>query len=163
MNTEKQIGIFLQGIAQCFPGEIQPARMQVYMGVLKSKLRDQDLNQLSEKILSTCRFFPSVAEILDHAGNKSQSHRELATEFVDQMIALMQGSENVYEYAGAANYNFWKRTIGIARFDLNHIEPKFHRGDWIDRVTRAYDEYKEKHGDLFLNGKPKDQELLGPA
>ena len=139
MNNQKSFTAFLSTLAASFPGEVSQPRLEIYLKILTPHLVETNLRELLEKLIINCRFFPTVAEIMETAGGRKQTHRQLASDFVDTMTALFFSNCNVYETAGAANYKFWKDTIGIMKFDFQNIDPKFHRGEWIDKIERAYD------------------------
>lgn len=138
LNSNEQIKKFLSTLAMSFPGEVPQARLNVYLEVLGEELKPQNLRELLLKLIEENEFFPTVKRILECIKPKEEP-RALATEFVDTMIAILQGPGNAYEQAGAANYNFWIKTVGITRFDLANLgDVKFHRSSWIDRVERVY-------------------------
>lgn len=139
MNTELQIKKFLSSLSEAFPGVAKTATLEIYYQTLKADLAKTDLIKLQQKLINTCEFFPTVKTIRDNLGLNKQGPRELATEFVDAMLAVLQGPGNAYEIAGADNYKFWMRVIGVNRFDLQNMDdPRFYRSQWIDKLERAY-------------------------
>jgi hypothetical protein len=144
MNTEQQIKQFLVAIGDAFPGVAKTSTLEIYFQSLKGPLAKLDLDQLRKKIIHQCEFFPSVRKILDISGQKTQTRRELATEFVDTMLSVLQSSHNFYEYVGTDNARLWKQTVNITKADLQQLEPQFHRTSWIDCVERAYLNYDQE-------------------
>jgi hypothetical protein len=147
MNTEKEVAMFVATLAEAFPGQVTTTRKDIYLNFLKKELAHVPLKPLIEKLVEACQFFPSIKEILAAAGARKQTRRELATEFIDTMLALMEGSNNIYETAGTDNCNFWKDCTGIsagmAKQDIKsgHLETRFLRGQWIDAAEREYAAY----------------------
>lgn len=139
MNSDQSIKQFLITLSEAFPGNVTAGRMQIYFTVLKETLAHANLKTLMEEIVLSSEFFPSAKEIKERVKGKTQTPRQLAEEFVDRMITILQGSGNAYEQAGPENYRLWKEHVGIVRFDLQNIgDPKFYRGQWVDRMERAF-------------------------
>lgn len=144
MNSSEQIKKFLITLAASFPGDNQQ-RANIYFEVLRTDLSNVDLQNLFKVLLEKNEFFPTAKEIFETIKPKEQGSKELAAEFVDTMLSLMQAGKNTYEIMGSENYNFWKNTIGITRFDLaNNPDLKFRRGEWIDRIEKIYESEKLK-------------------
>jgi chorismate mutase len=138
MNTDHDITKFIITLGELFPGTVSEVKARVYLNLLREDLRNQDLAKLLEHLAGRFKFMPSIAEIKEHIGTKTQTRRELATEFVDTMLGVLQSNHNFYEYVGSDNARFWKETVNITKADLQHLEPQFHRTHWIDCVERAY-------------------------
>lgn len=150
MNTEKDVALFIGTLSEAFPGQVSTTRKDIYLNFLKKELAHVPLKPLIQKLVEGCQFFPSVKEILNAAGARKQTRRELATEFVDTMLALMEGSGNIYELAGTANCDFWKDCTGISagmtKQDIKsgNLETRFLRGQWIDAAERAYEQHDRR-------------------
>lgn len=114
--------------------------MQLMCEVLGEETRGVAFGQLYKKITQTCKFFPSPAEILEIAGLKKKTARELATDFVDEALHLLiYEPKEAYAKLGAEGYRYAKH-IGMDPYGLKAgtIKPEFKRGEWIDRAERDY-------------------------
>lgn len=143
MNSEAQIKNFLLTLSESFPGAVKTSTLQVYYTQIADDLANADLPELTKKLTRACGFFPTIKDILDALGSR-QSPRELAQSFVETMIAILQGSKNAWEAAGPDNYRLWKKHIGLTRFDFVSVDPKFHKGAWIDKMEKVFAGETEK-------------------
>jgi hypothetical protein len=149
MNSEVQMKQFLFRLAESFPANVSPAKLEIFHNFLRAHLAHVDLGKLYESLIMAHNFFPSMKEIMDALGARRQTRRELATEFVDSILTLCQGSGNVYEIAGSDNANFWKQvtglTLGQTKTDLHsgNLETRYLRGQWIDRAENEYTKHDE--------------------
>ncbi len=160
MNSDHEITKFIITLGELFPGTISEVKARVYLNLLREDLKHQNLTRLLEQLASQFKFMPSIAEIKEHTGAKIQTRRELAEEFVDTMLGVLQSNHNFYEYVGSDNARFWKQTVNITKADLQHLEPQFHRSHWIDCVERAYLKFDQEqmHKKLANN---KNKQLGG--
>jgi hypothetical protein len=164
MNTEIQMKQFLFRLAESFPANVSPAKLEIFHNYLKQHLAHVDLGKLYESLIMAHNFFPSMKEIMDALGARKQTRRELATEFVDTILTHAQGSGNIYEIAGTDNANFWKQvtglTLGQTKTDLGSgvLETRYLRGQWIDGAERAYLKHDE---DKKLAAASKHAQITG--
>lgn len=149
---------WLTALAEAFNANLTTGRLRIYCQMLEPKLREADLNLLFRKIVYRCRYFPSIAEIVDLVETRIDP-REKAAMLVGKIKTAVNKHGNrggALEFMGQEAASFLRDTMGVSTYDLanGHVDLNNPAtfAQWREQAEYLFRDVERESENLMLSG-----------